>query len=170
MKQLARAWLCFNLLCLAVWALAAEPFEARVAAVVDGDTIRVVDGQGQTHRIRLAGIDAPEKAQPFSRLATQRLRNRLNKQTVWIKPNKTDRYGRTVAQVRLGTVDVGLEQVRAGLAWYYKAYEAEMSAVDRTLYEQAETEARQLRRGLWQEAQPVAPWDFRRERRNTRAP
>jgi endonuclease YncB( thermonuclease family) len=166
-----RGLLVVLVLCLGGCAVAAgDPFEAHVTAVVDGDTVRVRDTQGLTHRLRLAGIDAPEKAQPYSRQATQHLHRLLQNQNVVVEPEKTDRYGRTIAKVKLGQVDAGVAQLQAGLAWHYKAYEAEQSPADRLLYAQAEDEARSARRGLWQDPQPVPPWDFRRQRRNANAP
>lgn len=78
-----------------------------------------------------------------------------------LRPHKTDPYGRLVAVVSIGDADVGLAQVRAGLAWHFKRYAKEQSRLDRALYADAETEARKLQVGLWSQPAPVAPWDFR---------
>jgi endonuclease YncB( thermonuclease family) len=78
-----------------------------------------------------------------------------------LRPHKTDPYGRLVAVVSIGDADVGLAQVRAGLAWHFKRYAKEQSPLDRALYADAEMDARRRRVGLWAEPAPVAPWDFR---------
>ena len=84
---------------------------------------------------------------------------------VIVEYDKQDRYGRTLGKVLVGGRDACLEQVRAGLAWHYKYYENEQSPEDRRAYAQAEVEARAARRGLWADANPVPPWDFRNGRR-----
>ena len=83
---------------------------------------------------------------------------------------KTDRYGRAVCRVTVDGIDIGLEQVRRGLAWHYVKYARE-HAVDRDQYAQAEADARSAQVGLWPPSQPIAPWDYRREtpRGNARA-
>jgi endonuclease YncB( thermonuclease family) len=149
--------------------LQTEPFEARVVAVVDGDTLRVRDSMGKMHRIRLGGIDAPERAQPYSRRSARQMQALVLRQNVRVEPRKTDRYGRTVAKVWRGELDVAMAQVEAGMAWHYKAYEAEQAPVDRLAYAQAEEGARSAKRGLWQDPQPVPPWEFRRQRRSASA-
>ena len=75
--------------------------------------------------------------------------------------NKKDRYGRTIGKVMLGGTDANLEQIKAGLAWHYKAYEREQSAEDRAAYAAAELVARSARLGLWSEGNAVPPWEWR---------
>ena len=169
LSAVVRSVLVWLALCVGGWAVAADPFEATVIAVVDGDTLRVRDAQGQTHRIRLAGMDSPERTQPYSRQASRHLQSLVLKEQVRVQPGKTDRYGRTVAKVWKGDVDVSLHQLQAGLAWHYKAYQAEQAPLDRISYAQAEELARAAPRGLWVQPQPVPPWDFRRQRRNASA-
>jgi hypothetical protein len=77
---------------------------------------------------------------------------------------KKDRYGRLVGTVTLGRTDIGLEQIRAGLAWHYKAYQHEQTQADRERYAAMEDEARASRRGLWQDSDAVAPWKCRQRR------
>ena len=81
---------------------------------------------------------------------------------------KTDQYGRLVGKVLLDGRDIDLEQVKAGMAWHYKQYEAEQTQADRELYAQAEDEARAAHRGLWIDPDPVEPSEFRREQRQER--
>ena len=85
---------------------------------------------------------------------------------VTVETEKKDRYGRDVGKVLVNGVDANLEQVQRGFAWHYKAYEREQSANDRKLYEFAEKEARTTRRGLWRDAEPLPPWEFRKTKRN----
>ena len=137
---------------------------SEVVGVADGDTITVLDTSKRQHRIRLAGIDAPEKRQAFGNRSNQSLSQMVFRRIVRVDYDKTDRYGRIVGKVMLGELDTNLEQIRRGMAWHYKDYEREQSAPDRRLYSDAELEARKARRGLWVDREPVPPWDFRRRR------
>lgn len=87
---------------------------------------------------------------------------------VLVEWNKLDRYGRTVVVVLVNARDVNLEQVRAGMAWWYRQYAREQTPDDRHFYERAEAEARAAKRGLWVDPAPMPPWEFRREGRNLR--
>jgi endonuclease YncB( thermonuclease family) len=140
----------------------AQVLEARVIAVADGDTITVLDSNQVQHRIRLAGIDAPEKGQPFSENSRQALAGKVHQRTVSLQWMKPDRHGRLLAKVLVEGADVNLAQVHAGLAWHYKAYANEQSRADRDAYAAAELGARERRIGLWSQATPVPPWDWRR--------
>ena len=81
--------------------------------------------------------------------------------TVMVETGKTDRYGREVGKVLVDGVDADLEQIKRGLAWHYKAYQREQSPVDRLAYAAAEKDAAAAHMGLWQDAAPVAPWEWR---------
>jgi endonuclease YncB( thermonuclease family) len=146
----------------------------RVVGVSDGDTITVLDSNHFDHRIRLAGIDAPEKGQPFGERAKQGLSRAVYGKDVRVEWDKRDKYGRLVAKVWVAppgghcdeircpkSLDVGHEQLLVGLAWHYGTYEGEQSTADRRSYAAAEKDARARRAGLWSEADPVAPWDWR---------
>ena len=132
-----------------------------VVGIADGDTLTLLDADHVQHKIRLAGIDAPEKRQEFGSRSKQNLADLVFRKQVTVEWNKFDRYGRVIGKVLVGGDDVCLAQVRAGLAWHYKAYQREQSAADRERYAQAELDARASRRGLWRDASPVPPWDFR---------
>lgn len=136
----------------------------RVVSIDDGDTIIVLDGGNQTHKIRLQGIDAPEGGQVFGDRSRQSLSDLVLGKDVTIEWFKRDRYGRIVGKVLVDGRDVCLDQVSVGMAWHYKYYQSEQTAEDRKLYADAETEARESRRGLWADANPIPPWDFRRGR------
>jgi endonuclease YncB( thermonuclease family) len=151
------------LLLCSMWvsALYGETLQGKVVGVSDGDTITVLDSSKTQHKIRLAGIDAPEKAQAFGERSKQHLSDLVFGKTVTVDWNKTDRYGRTIGKVVVNGQDANLRQVQAGLAWHYKQYEKEQSASDRSSYAQAEVDARTRRIGLWRDAAQIPPWDFR---------
>jgi endonuclease YncB( thermonuclease family) len=146
----------------AVPAFAAKPhyvLTGRVVKIADGDTLTVLDGSNVQHRIRLAGIDAPEKGQPFGTKARENLAGKVFKQEVRVEVIDVDRYHREVGRIFLGERFVNMEMVQDGFAWRYSQYDkpGELSA--------AETEARDHRRGLWTDPNPVPPWKWRREKR-----
>lgn len=146
---------------LAVSFAHAETFTGRIVKVLDGDTVEVLDASNTPHRVRLAGIDAPEKAQAFGARAKQKLLSLVGGQVVTVDWHKTDRYGRTVGKVLVDGHDANLGMINAGLAWWYRKYASEQDAADRTLYAAAEDQARTECRGLWADPAPVAPWEFR---------
>lgn len=150
------------LLSLATSCVWADILTGRVVAVLDGDTITVLDASRQEHRIRLSGIDAPEKNQPFGQASKESLSDQIYDRRVEVETSKRDRYGREIGKVRIGGTDANLEQVRRGLAWHYKRFQNEQPLEDRLAYLHAEEEARAARRGLWSEAGAVAPWDWRK--------
>lgn len=164
-RRVRRAWLLVGLLLLSFRAVFASTMEVEVVGVTDGDTLVVLDGNMVQHKVRLAGIDAPERRQAFGSRARQSLASQVFKRTVTVDWHKRDRYGRLVGKVLVGNKDVGLELVAAGLAWHYKAYEREQTAQDRLAYAEAERVARERRLGLWADAEPVPPWEFRRRPR-----
>lgn len=157
-----------HILAASIWAwLAVLPAAAsavtltgKVVGVADGDTLTVLVDQQMIH-VRLAGIDAPEKGQPFGQVSKKGLSKCAYGNQVEVKSHKTDRYGRTVGKVMVGTIDCGLRQIEQGLAWHYKAYAKEQAPEDRAAYAHAEEAAREARTGLWSEAAPVAPWQYR---------
>jgi endonuclease YncB( thermonuclease family) len=158
----------FSVLCLLLLGCgiaAAETITGLVVGVSDGDTITVLDEQQHQHKVRLAGIDAPEKQQDFGNRSKQSLSDLAYRRQVNVETGKTDRYGRQVGKVIVKGLDVNLEQVRRGMAWHYKAYEREQSLADREAYAGAEDTARAVREGLWALPSPVAPWEFRLSRK-----
>ena len=146
------------------WADTAE-LAGTVVAISDGDTLTLVDAHKRQHRIRLDGIDAPERTQPYGQRARQSLTELAHGRTASVECPKIDRYGRAVCRVSVDGVDVGLEQIRRGFAWHYVQYAHEQRAGDRDRYAQAEKEARANSVGLWSFADPVPPWDYRRPTR-----
>lgn len=149
----------------AAWPVVAATLEGVVVGVSDGDTVTVLDSDKQQHKIRLSGIDAPEKSQPFGEASKQSLSEMLFKKSVMVVWDKHDRYGRTVGKIFVGGQDVNLQQIRRGMAWHYKAYAHEQPPEDRESYDEAERLARAGQRGLWREPTPTPPWDYRRQAR-----
>lgn len=139
----------------------AETLTGYVVAISDGDTVTVLDASHQQHKIRLAGIDAPEKAQAFGERSKQNLAGVVFNKNVTVEWTKLDRYGRTVGKILVNGKDANLEQVRAGMAWWYEKYRKEQSQADQEIYQVAEQQARIQRIGLWRDANPTAPWDWR---------
>ena len=130
--------------------------------MADGDTITVLDSNNTQHKIRLQGIDAPEKAQAYGQKSKQSLYQMVHGKFVSVEFEKKDKYGRTVGKVLLNGTDICLEQIKLGMAWHYKQYESEQSAQDRAMYEQAEQSARTQNLGLWKDNKSIPPWEFRR--------
>ena len=139
----------------------AETLTGYVVAIADGDTLTLLDTSHQQHKIRLAGIDAPEKSQPFGDRSKQNLAALTFNKHVTVEWNKRDRDGRTIGKIMVNGIDSSLEQVKAGMAWWYRKYAKEQAAADRITYEQAEAMARQQKLGLWRDINPMPPWEFR---------
>lgn len=129
----------------------AATLEGVVVGVSDGDTVTVLDSDKQQHKIRLSGIDAPEKSQPFGEASKQSLSELLFKKSVVVVWQKHDRYGRTIGKIVAGDQDINLQQIRRGMAWHYKAYAPEQPVEDRVTYDDAERQARVTKKGLWRD-------------------
>jgi endonuclease YncB( thermonuclease family) len=156
----ALAYLCISTACAGV-------LVGRVVGIADGDTITVLDADSNPHKVRLAGLDAPEKAKAFGERAKQHLSDRVFDQSVQVTFGKSDRYGRLVGKVIPDGEDVNLQMVREGLAWHYKAYEGEQPAWDRLTYSMAEDVARRRQIGLWSDAERIPLWEWRAHKRQS---
>jgi endonuclease YncB( thermonuclease family) len=156
--------------CLAFAALLAAPAPAmagkphyeiagKVVKITDGDTLTILDASTAQHKIWLAGIDAPEKGQPFGTKARENLAGKVFGQAVRVEVIDVDRYQREVGRIFFGDRFVNMEMVRDGFAWRYVTYDkpGEFTA--------AEADAREHRRGLWADKDPEPPWEWRREKR-----
>ena len=142
----------------------AESIIGKLVGVADGDTVTVLDSSNVQHKIRLTGIDAPEKAQPYGQVSKKSLSDLVFNKDVEISWEKRDRYQRILGKVLLGKQDICLEQVKRGMAWHYKQYQRDQSQEDRTAYDLAEKKAREAKLGLWADDVPVEPSQFRRKR------
>ena len=156
----------FFTLLLTLWFAsgALADFSGLVVSVLDGDTLEVLNGH-HAERIRLSGIDCPEKGQAYGNNAKQAASALVFGRDVTLQTHGQDKYNRTLADVLLpdGT-NLNQELVKQGWCWWYRKY-----APGDTVLEGLETEAREGRKGLWADPQPVPPWDYRRSRR-TRNP
>lgn len=134
----------------------ADEIIGSVVGVADGDTLTIlVSGRNQI-KVRLAEIDAPERAQPFGQRSKQSLSDLCFGKDAVLQKTDTDRYGRTVAKVHCAGIDANAEQIRVGLAWAYRKYLHNQSLLD------LENEARTAKRGLWVDSDPLPPWDYRK--------
>lgn len=147
---------------LCAFAAQERVFHGKVMEVTDGDTIAVLEQDNVLRKVRLSGIDAPEKKQPFGQRSKESLSRLVFGKTVEVRWKKEDRYGRIVGKVVADGRDVCLEQIRRGLAWHYQKYESEQPEGDRREYSRSEEDARAARMGLWSESAPVPPWDWRK--------
>ena len=144
-------------------ALAAER-HGTIVGVADGDTLTLLDANKTQHRIRIDGIDAPERTQPYGERAKQSLAALAHGRAASLDCPKIDRYGRAVCRVYIDGIDVGLEQIRRGLAWHYVRYAHEQRETDRNAYARPSTTRVRRRSGLWSFNDPMPPWDYRRAR------
>jgi len=143
--------------------VAAETFTARVVSVHDGDTITALADGNRQVKVRLAGIDAPELGQPYGQAAKGRLSKLAFGKTVEIEVSDKDRWGRTIGVVEIDGKPAGEVMISEGLAWHYARYSDDQRLA------RAEREARQARRGLWHDPQPVPPWEWREQGRERKA-
>ena len=129
----------------------------------DGDTIRVTDKSGDKVTVRLACIDAPEISQGTSgKWSTKTLKGMIQGKSITLKPQIKDRYGRTVAEIYVGSTNINLQMVRNGAAFTYRQY---LKQCDRDAYLNAESMAKREKQGVWGPSQTQLPWEYRRSRR-----
>ena len=146
----------------------AGTYTGRVVGVMDGDTIKVLDKAKTLHRIRLAGVDAPEKKQPYGQRSKQQLARQVFDREVTLDCGKIDRYKREICVVLLDGQDITLAQVQSGYGWWYRQYAREQTLSQRLAYQAAELSARELRLGLWRDPSPTPPWEWRQKGRRAR--
>ncbi len=149
------------LLSILIWcghANADTVFQGEVIRILDGDTVEVLDAEKQTHRVRLANIDAPERKQAFGEASRQALASMAYRQQVDVLDTGGDRYGRRIGVLTVNGRNLNREMVAQGMAWVYTQYNK-----DKTL-SGLEEKARADSLGLWADAHPIAPWDFRHSR------
>jgi len=143
---------------------AARAIEGVVRAVYDGDTILLATRTENRLKVRLYGIDAPETVKPdmpgqrFGEIAKRTLMYKIMGRRIWADIIDVDQYNRSVAVIRYEGRDINREMVAEGLAWAYRQY---LQGPYASQYIGAEERARSLRVGLWREANPLPPWEFR---------
>jgi micrococcal nuclease len=150
-----RLWIVVCILFIACSAIASE-ITGKVVGIADGDTFTLLLVNNTTVRIRLHGIDTPEKGQPFGKNAKQFTSNLIFNKEVKVKQTDTDRYGRIVGIVtNRNSINVNEALLKAGMAWHYKKYDSN------PIWANYEREAKALKIGLWQDANPIPPWVWR---------
>ena len=132
----------------------------KVIKIVDGDTYDILLDNLTTKRIRMEGIDAPERGMPFYKVAKDYLGSVCFGKVVNIQQTGTDRYGRIIGKSFLADgKELGLLLIEAGYAWHFKKYSSDVKLAN------AEMEAREKRLGLWIDENPMAPWEWRKKRK-----
>ena len=131
----------------------------KVVKIVDGDTFDILTSNNSTIRIRMNGIDCPERKQDYYQVCKDALGDYIFGKEVSLVTYGTDRYKRTIAAVYIGTENINLKMIANGYAWHYKKYSSDAKMV------QAEKEAKLQKNGLWVMINPVAPWDFRTKKK-----
>ena len=140
----------------------ADLLTAKIVSIADGDTVTAVLSGGRSVDVRLEGIDAPEHGQAFGSASEKHLSELLLGKDVNLDCGGGYSYNRLVCKILLTNgEDVDLDQIKAGMAWHYKQYQRQQSATDRAAYGAAEDAARRARLGLWADAEPMQPQDFR---------
>ena len=139
----------------------AEILTGKIVGISDGDTVTLLDASQRQYKIRLTGIDAPEKKMPFGQRSKEHLSDLIFSKDVQVETEKLDRYGRTLGKIVFDRKDINLAMINAGLAWHYKKYQNDQSRSDRLLYAHAEDQARQQHIGLWRDPTPTPPWKWR---------
>ena len=137
----------------------AQTLTGRVIKVADGDTFTLLTADKEQIRIRLHGIDAPEKAQPFSHVSRQFLNDKVYGKNIEVQKMDVEQYGRTIGMVFIDSVNVNEALLQAGLAWHYKKYDKNPD------WAKMEEVAKRNRVGLWVEDDAVAPWEWRKAQR-----
>ena len=135
--------------------LSSSAFEAIVTAVTDGDTVKI-EYQNKTIKVRLAGIDTPELKQEFGTESKRALEDKVLNKMVYIDGEKEDRYGRLIADLRIGSRWINIELIEEGYAWHYKQYSKNTDLA------KAESSAKKEAKGLWVSHNPIPPWEYRR--------
>ncbi|MFA6311473.1 MAG: thermonuclease family protein [Sterolibacterium sp.] len=165
-----RPWLVALLLGMQAGASLAAILHGQVVRVADGDTLTVADGRHRKIKVRLVGIDAPEKDQPFGRESRAHLASLVLGKTVDVEWDKRDSYGRLIGRVLIApsacpacdkSRDAGLAQISAGYAWWYRGESRELAYADKSRYALAENAARARHGGLWAAPAPMPPWQWR---------
>ena len=127
----------------------------KIKRVVDGDTVHVFY-QDELYKIRLTEIDAPERDQPYGSNSTEYLKSLLKEGMVDVDISGTDRYGRKLGRLYWRGMDINRELVSAGYAWVYDQY-----VTDNSFYEN-QSKARNSKKGLWEDQNPLEPWNWRK--------
>jgi endonuclease YncB( thermonuclease family) len=147
----------------------AGSLSGNVIEVGDGDNI-TVSNQKRPVRVKLLGVDAPEKTQAFYEVATQHLRDLILNKFVTVQYSGLGQHGVLIGKVLFHDLDIGAQMIRDGVAWFDPNNKGTLSKAECELYRQSEEAARNEKRGLWQAGDAVAPWEFVKRDRTQRLP
>lgn len=150
----------------AVTAVQAEVYVATVTRVLDGDTVYIDAGDRKHVRIRLKGVDAPEKDQTKGDLAKEVLTQMVLGKEVLVNSFGKDKYGREVAQIGCDGQDAGAEMLSLGLVWAYRSFLGDLDDDWREEYLKREDRAKHFRLGIWEDSDPIPPWTWRKMARD----
>jgi endonuclease YncB( thermonuclease family) len=145
----------------------AQPRQAlEVVRIFDGDSAIVrYEGESETLHVRIVGIVAPEKGQPHADESRDKFVALLKSPTTRIEILKRDVFRRWLVRAEVNGEDLGERMLREGNAWFFRRYQSDLSPEMRRRYDRAERKAQAKKLGLWQNSNPMAPWDFRASRR-----
>lgn len=138
----------------------ADTLEGRVTRIIDGDTLTLSDNAQRPRTIHLFGIDAPELTQDYGNKAKASLSARAINQAASARCHAKDRYEHDLCVLSIRGQDIGLEQIRAGMAWWNQRHALQQTAQVRSEYQQAEFNAKIRRLGLWNSKNPTPPWEW----------
>ncbi len=155
--------LCVLTFVCGVVSASASVLQGRVVEVHDGRTV-TVENTGRLIKVALKATDAPEKDQPYGDVARQHLASLVLNRQVVIEYTGLGPEAILIGRVLCDDTDIGLQMIRDGAAWFDRSYETNLGGPVSRLYAESEQAARGERRGLWQDAQPTPPWEWRRAR------
>lgn len=134
--------------------LIAEEIKGNIVRVIDGDTVTILHNKNEI-KVRLEGIDSPETGQDYSNKSKQALSKMVFGKEVLLKKSGTDKYNRTLGIIFVDNINVNSKMIEDGWAWHYKRYSNDDELAE------LEVNAKRLKRGLWQDENPIAPWEYR---------
>ena len=135
----------------------------KVVHVADGDTLTILNVENKQTRIRLYGIDAPEKAQDFGNVSREHLAGLVAGKTIEVTVVDVDQYGRSIGRINIDGKEVAEEMLKEGMVWVYTAY---CKIPECKHWKELETQAKTAKIGLWSNPTAKEPWLWRKERRN----
>lgn len=138
-----------------------ETYTGKAVRISDGDTFVLLTPNQKQVKVRLYGIDAPEKGQDFGNVSRDYLGKLLKDKNVVVISKGKDQYGRIIGIVTTGSVIINEEILKAGLAWHFAKYD------NNPVWADMEKQARSKRLGLWLHQNPIPPWEFRKNKRRS---
>lgn len=147
----------FLSLCLIIHTSNADVLSGNVVSITDGDTLTILTESKQKVIVRLNAIDAPENSQAFSNASKKSLSSICFKKAAIVDTFGFDKYGRMIGDVTCNEVNANKHQVENGMAWVYRKYSNDAKLIE------SEAQAKNMGLGLWDDPNPVPPWDFRHQ-------